>query len=162
MTGMETLQYEFVGQHRLPTFAPILVGVVASGNLEVLIEPASSDRCDFRIETSARGFGAIWQAVVHDFHERHGLAGATGDRGDGAADGAVEGGAVKHRHQRLHRQDQCNEHAQDGNRMRCLAADQIAEKLSPEQAGDHCAGKRRQWDGKKEVRVEKLPRHVEP
>lgn len=76
MTGMETLHYEFTGTRALPAFAPVLVGVVASGNLEVLVEPASGDRCTIDIETSARGFGAIWQAVVHDFHARHGLAGA--------------------------------------------------------------------------------------
>ncbi len=89
MTGMETLHYEFVGHQRLTTFAPVLVGVVASGNLEVLIEPADSDRCNFRIDTSARGFGAIWQAVVHDFHERHGLAGATVSINDMGATPAV-------------------------------------------------------------------------
>ena len=32
--------------------------------------------CD-HIETSARGFGAIWEAVVRDFHARHALAGAS-------------------------------------------------------------------------------------
>jgi len=77
MNGMETLHYEFPGARRPAAFAPVLVGVVASGNLEVLIEPASSEHCVFHIETSARGFGAIWEAVVRDFHARHGLAGAT-------------------------------------------------------------------------------------
>jgi len=76
--GIETLHYEFTGHHPASAFAPVLVGVVSSGNLEVLVEPApGSDRCTFRIETSARGFGAIWEAVVRDFHARHGLAGAT-------------------------------------------------------------------------------------
>jgi len=42
----------------------------------VLIEPGEPGLCLFQIETSARGFGAIWQAVIQDFHERHGLAGA--------------------------------------------------------------------------------------
>jgi len=27
------------------------------------------------VETSARGFGTIWEAVLRDFHERHRLAG---------------------------------------------------------------------------------------
>jgi len=74
-SGIETLQYEFTGHHPAPAFAPVLVGVVSSGNLEVLLEPApGSGRCTFRIETSARGFGAIWEAVVRDFHTRHGLS----------------------------------------------------------------------------------------
>jgi malonate decarboxylase delta subunit len=76
MNGMETLNYELRGARRQAAFAPVLVGVVASGNLEVLIEPGESGDCVFHVETSARGFGSIWEAVIRDFHERHGLAGA--------------------------------------------------------------------------------------
>ena len=77
MSGMEKLSFEFTGSRRLAPFAPVLVGVVASGNLEVLLEPQAADQCVFHIETSARGFGAIWEAVVRDFHQRHDLAGAS-------------------------------------------------------------------------------------
>lgn len=72
---METLHFSFKG-HQVPSrFAPVLVGVVGSGNLEVMIEPApASGGCAVAITTSARGFGAIWEAVVRDFHERHDLA----------------------------------------------------------------------------------------
>lgn len=76
MSGMEKLHYEFSGANRVASFAPVLVGVVGSGNLEVLLEPLASDLCVFNIETSARGFGPIWEAVLRDFHERHSLAGA--------------------------------------------------------------------------------------
>jgi len=79
--GLETLHYEFTG-HQLPAgFAPVLVGVVGSGNLEVLVEPlaephaAAAGTCRFEVQTSARGFGAIWQAVLSDFHARHPWAG---------------------------------------------------------------------------------------
>ena len=41
MSGMETLHFAFDGGRALPAFAPALVGVVASGNLEVLVEPAA-------------------------------------------------------------------------------------------------------------------------
>ncbi|MDB5990742.1 MAG: malonate decarboxylase subunit delta [Herbaspirillum sp.] len=48
-----------------------LVGVVGSGNLEVLIEPSAADgACSIDIHTAARGFGAIWEAVMRDFHQR--------------------------------------------------------------------------------------------
>ena len=77
MAGMETLHYAFDGGRALPPFAPALVGVVASGNLEVLVEPAPGTGCRIDIDTSARGFGAIWEAVLRDFHERHGIAGIT-------------------------------------------------------------------------------------
>jgi malonate decarboxylase delta subunit len=73
--GLETLAYTFPGQRAAGRFAPVLVGVVASGNLEVLLEPIAGGDCQVRVETSARGFGAIWEAVIHDFHRRHPLGG---------------------------------------------------------------------------------------
>lgn len=73
--GLETLDYRFTGTRPAGSFMPVLVGVVGSGNLEVLMEPAPGSDCCFHIETSARGFGAIWAAVVRDFHARHPLAG---------------------------------------------------------------------------------------
>jgi len=73
--GLEALDFSFAGTRPAGTFAPVLVGVVGSGNLEVLLEAAGGDGCTVRIETSARGFGPIWEAVLGDFHERHPLAG---------------------------------------------------------------------------------------
>ncbi|WP_157270651.1 malonate decarboxylase acyl carrier protein [Azohydromonas aeria] len=73
--GIETLDFSFEGRQAAGTFAPVLVGVVGSGNLEVMLEPAAGDACSVQVETSARGFGAIWQAVLEDFHLRHPLAG---------------------------------------------------------------------------------------
>jgi malonate decarboxylase delta subunit len=89
--GLETLDYSFPGQRPAGSFAPVLVGVVGSGNLEVLLEPAQGDRCDIHIETSARGFGPIWQAVVHDFHGRHPLGGVRVSINDMGATPAVVG-----------------------------------------------------------------------
>ena len=76
MTGMEIMEFEFAGRLSPAGFAPVLAGVVASGNLEVLIEPSPADNCLFHVETSARGFSEIWKAVISDFHERHPLIGA--------------------------------------------------------------------------------------
>lgn len=95
MSGMEKLSFEFIGTRPLAPFAPVLVGVVASGNLEVLLESlplslsSASDQCVFHIETSARGFGEIWEAVVRDFHQRHALAGARVSINDMGATPAV-------------------------------------------------------------------------
>lgn len=73
---METLNFEFEGRETAGAFAPVLVGVVGSGNLEVLLEPLpASAACRFDIVTSARGFGSIWEAVLRDFHARHAYAG---------------------------------------------------------------------------------------
>lgn len=73
--GIECLDYAFAGTRTPAAFKPVLVGVVGSGNLEVLVEPASGTQCHIGIQTSARGFAPIWQAVVTDFHQRHHLAG---------------------------------------------------------------------------------------
>lgn len=73
--GLETLDYTLPGRRPAGPFAPVLVGVVASGNLEVLLEPLQGAECRVHVETSARGFGSIWDAVVNDFHRRHGLGG---------------------------------------------------------------------------------------
>lgn len=71
---MESLQFTFDGgQRRLPRAE--LVGVVGSGNLEVLIEPvALAGQCVVEVQTAAVGFGNIWQAVMEDFHRRWQLA----------------------------------------------------------------------------------------
>lgn len=72
---METLRYRFDGQRSARTgLEHALVGVVASGNLEVLVERVPLDGAmEIEILTAARGFGAIWQAVLDDFAARHPL-----------------------------------------------------------------------------------------
>ena len=74
---METLQFRFDQGTRPLAGAAQMVGVVGSGNLEVLIEPVDlNGACEIEVRTAAVGFGAIWQAVVTDFHERWRLADA--------------------------------------------------------------------------------------
>ena len=75
MTGMESLSYEFQGHRQVLPFEPVLVGVVASGNLEVLVEATAAQVCAVQVQTSASGFAPIWAAVLQDFQERHGLKG---------------------------------------------------------------------------------------
>jgi malonate decarboxylase delta subunit len=72
---METLHFRFENGRRPLAATPQLVGVVSSGNLEVLIEPVALDgACEIEIRTAANGFGATWQAVMRDFHDRWQLA----------------------------------------------------------------------------------------
>jgi malonate decarboxylase delta subunit len=73
--SIEILDYSLAGTRPAGSFSPVLVGVVGSGNLEVLLEPVPGPHCQVHIETSARGFGSTWAAVVRDFHDRHQLAG---------------------------------------------------------------------------------------
>jgi len=72
---LERLAFRFERGTTEVSAAPVLVGVVASGNLEVLIERAPlGGACEVEINTSARGFGEVWKAVVGDFFARHPLA----------------------------------------------------------------------------------------
>jgi malonate decarboxylase delta subunit len=72
---METLNFRFENGSRQIAPPPQLVGVVSSGNLEILIEPAPlGGACEVEVKTAAIGFGATWGAVIADFHARWLLA----------------------------------------------------------------------------------------
>lgn len=70
---MEHLEFELTSP--APNAAPrarAIVGVVASGNLEVLVERVPlAGRCQALIDTSISGYGRTWQAVLTDFAARH-------------------------------------------------------------------------------------------
>lgn len=87
---MEKLHFHFKGHQAPGDFKPILVGVVGSGNLEVMLEPnASSPQCTVDVTTSARGFTPIWKAVLQDFQDRHRLSGISISINDMGATPAV-------------------------------------------------------------------------
>jgi len=63
-----------------------IIGVVASGNLEVLAERVLPDtECLVEIKTAAEGFGDVWDAVVADFVERTSPGGLKFSINDGGA-----------------------------------------------------------------------------
>jgi len=63
-----------------------IVGVVASGNLEVLVERVLPDaECVVDIRTAAMGFGEIWSAVIGDFVEHYSPGGLKFSINDGGA-----------------------------------------------------------------------------
>lgn len=67
-----------------------LVGVVASGNLEVMLETVETEKkCVFIIDTAAKGFETSWQAVIRDFMERWNPAGLRVSINDNAASPSV-------------------------------------------------------------------------
>jgi malonate decarboxylase delta subunit len=88
---MEHLVYELETKAgAAPRRPPVVVGVVASGNLEVLVEPGQRpERCRVEIDTSATGFGAIWEAVLADFAAGHPVGGLSLSVNDGGATPAV-------------------------------------------------------------------------
>ena len=87
--GLESLDFRFAGTRAVPAFAPVLVGVVGSGNLEVMLEPGDGGDCAVHVQTSARGFAPVWQAVLDHFHHRHDLAGVRVSINDMGATPAV-------------------------------------------------------------------------
>lgn len=69
---MEHLEYEFGPFAPAPGAADTLVGVVGSGNMEVLFEPRPlGGMIRFVIDTSISGFDPTWRAVLENFAERH-------------------------------------------------------------------------------------------
>jgi malonate decarboxylase delta subunit len=84
---METLNFRLSAPKRASgTRVQAIVGVVASGNLEVLLERASpADACTIDITTAAHGFGAVWDAVVRDFVARRPAGGLRISINDGGA-----------------------------------------------------------------------------
>ncbi len=84
---METLNYRHIAASRAKgSKAHAVVGVVASGNLEVLVERAlPGTECEVAIRTPIEGFGPVWQAVVTDFVERHAPGGLRLSINDGGA-----------------------------------------------------------------------------
>lgn len=88
---MENLKFEFRGRGAsLADHSPTLVGVVASGNLEVLVEPApAAGNCRVVVNTASQGFDNIWRAVLDDFFSRHEIAGVAISINDAGATPAV-------------------------------------------------------------------------
>lgn len=72
---METLNFRFEHGQRNIRAPAQMVGVVSSGNLEVLIGQAElQGACEIVVSTAAVGFAAIWRAVLQDFQQRWQLA----------------------------------------------------------------------------------------
>jgi malonate decarboxylase delta subunit len=69
---IETLTYEFPANEGVRQRAH--VGVVASGNCEILLEPALDGRSAIVVRTSVSGFGGTWQAVLARFFTRNPVA----------------------------------------------------------------------------------------
>jgi len=69
---VETLNYTFAA--REPVAQRAHVGVVASGNCEILLEPAEGASASVLVRTSVNGFAPTWAAVLDRFFARHPVA----------------------------------------------------------------------------------------
>ncbi len=87
MSVMESLTFRHTTQKPLPgTKAQAITGVVASGNLEILLERVlPPDAFEIAIETPIAGYGQVWEAVVADFVARAQPGGVRISINDGGA-----------------------------------------------------------------------------
>lgn len=89
---MERLEFQFAGRADapVPKEGDALVGVVGSGNLEVMIEALDlKGMCEAVIETSIHGYADTWKRVVSDFVTRHDLGNIRISINDGGATPAI-------------------------------------------------------------------------
>jgi malonate decarboxylase delta subunit len=67
---MEQLKFDYPSAVRRVT-REAHVGVVGSGDMEVLMQPAETGGAQVSIRTSVNGFGASWKAVLDRFFAKY-------------------------------------------------------------------------------------------
>jgi malonate decarboxylase delta subunit len=84
---VEQLNYRHIALSRAKgSRLQAVVGVVASGDLEVLVERILPDgECEVDIRTPITGFGDVWRAVVADFVQLRSPGGLKLSVNDGGA-----------------------------------------------------------------------------
>jgi malonate decarboxylase delta subunit len=84
---MQTLSFKHTARNRLPGKKDkAIIGVVASGNLEVLLERViAGAECEVDIATPLSGYDETWKAVIADFVERFSPGGLRISINDGGA-----------------------------------------------------------------------------
>jgi malonate decarboxylase delta subunit len=84
---METLNFDYPASQAVSRRAH--VGVVGSGDLEVLLEPSPDQQAHVTVRTSAEGFREVWDAVLDRFFARNDLAADVQINDSGATPGTV-------------------------------------------------------------------------
>jgi malonate decarboxylase acyl carrier protein len=84
---MEKLTFEYPASQ--PVKQRAHVGVVGSGDLEILLESSPDQKAHVTVTTSVDGFGTIWKLVLDRFFSRYQGAAAIEIRDFGATPGAV-------------------------------------------------------------------------
>jgi malonate decarboxylase delta subunit len=67
---MERLKFEYPSAKR-QVAKKAHIGIVGSGDMEVLMEPSSTGKAQVSIVTSVNGFAASWKAVLDRFFSRY-------------------------------------------------------------------------------------------
>jgi malonate decarboxylase delta subunit len=84
---MEKLTFDYPASGEKPKRSH--VGVVGSGDLEILLEPSPDAQAHVIVQTSVTGFAATWKAVLDRFFERYQDAASIDIRDFGATPGTV-------------------------------------------------------------------------
>jgi malonate decarboxylase delta subunit len=84
---MERLSFTYPARHTVAR--RVHVGVVGSGDLEVLLEPSADAQAHVAVTTSVDGFGTVWQHVLDRFFTRFDGAAAIEINDFGATPGMV-------------------------------------------------------------------------
>lgn len=66
---MERIEYIFPATKKIDR--PAHVGVVGSGDLEIIMEPTDNLLAEVTIRTGIKGFNQIWGAVLERFFTQH-------------------------------------------------------------------------------------------
>jgi malonate decarboxylase delta subunit len=85
---MERIEFDYPARRQVPRRAH--VGVVGSGDLEVLLEPAAGNSSHVLIRTSVDGFRETWKAVLDRFFSRYDGAVRIEINDAGATPGSVQ------------------------------------------------------------------------
>ena len=84
---MEQFEFSYPAKRKVPKRSH--VGVVGSGDLEVLLEPADAAATSVRVRTSADGFNPTWKAVLDRFFSQYDGAARIEINDAGGTPGAV-------------------------------------------------------------------------
>ena len=84
---MQTLNFEYPATTRAAERA--YVGVVGSGDLEILLEPTDDRKASVRVRTTVDGFDVVWRKVLDAFFSHHPVAGRYELNDFGATPGVV-------------------------------------------------------------------------
>ena len=84
---MEQFEFSYPAKRKAPKRSH--VGVVGSGDMEVLLEPIDGSAASVRVRTSAGGFQTTWKVVLDRFFSRYDGAARVEINDAGATPGIV-------------------------------------------------------------------------
>jgi malonate decarboxylase delta subunit len=85
---LERMTYTFPATKKIAQFAH--VGVVGSGDLEIMMEPSSNFQTEVIIRTGISGYKKTWESVIGRFFSQHDIAATVKINDFGATPGVVK------------------------------------------------------------------------